>query len=152
MLGMDKSLQEFQRMLMIADREMNKISSILMIQKGGKRIKKIKHKATPKVALKYKGKGKMIPNQNTPKIKVSSTSDYSKYLEGHWKRNCPKYLEVVRTENILKTSISNSFIVEVNIITSIHDWVLDTGSYAHICLNMQALNNRRKVRNKEIQL
>jgi hypothetical protein len=44
------------------------------------------------------------------------------------------------------------FVIEVNVVTSIYDWVLDTGSCAHICSNMEALKNRRKLRNKEIQL
>jgi hypothetical protein len=91
-------------MLRIADEEMKKSYSILMIQECGKRIKKTKHKATPKVALKYKGKGKMVSNQNTLKVKAYSTSDYFYYQsKGHWKRNFPKYLEAVRTEKLLKT-------------------------------------------------
>jgi hypothetical protein len=53
---MDKSLQELQEMLRIADGEMKKSSSMLMIQEGEKRIKKIKRKATLKITLKYKGK------------------------------------------------------------------------------------------------
>jgi gag-polypeptide of LTR copia-type len=153
MLGMDKSLHELKGMLRIADGKMKKSSSNLMIQEGESRIKKTKHKVTPKVTLKYKSKGKMVPNQNTPKAKVSSTSDcFCCQSKGHWKRNCPNYLEVVRTGNILKNSILDIFIVEVNIVISIHDWVLDTGSCAHICSNMEALKNRRKLRNKEIQL
>jgi gag-polypeptide of LTR copia-type len=52
MLGMDKSLQELKGMLRIADGEMKKSSSNLMIQEGRSRIKKMKRKATPKVALK----------------------------------------------------------------------------------------------------
>jgi hypothetical protein len=140
-------------MLMIADGEMKKSSSNLMIQEGGSRIKKMKRKVTPKVTLKYKSKGKMVPNQNTPKTKASSTSDcFSCQSKGHWKMDCSKYLEVVRTGNVLKNSISDIFIVEVNIVTSIHDWVLDTGSCAHICSNMETLKNKRKLRNKEIQL
>jgi hypothetical protein len=58
----------------------------------------------------------------------------------------------VRIEKVFKTSISDIFIVKINIVTSIYDWVLDTGSCAHIYLNMQALKNRRKLRNKKIQL
>jgi hypothetical protein len=72
--------------------------------------------------------------------------------KGHWKRNCPKYLEDVRTGKVLKTSTSDIFIVKVNVVISIHDWVLDIGSCDHICSNMQAVKNRRKLRNKEIQL
>jgi hypothetical protein len=108
--------------LRIADGEMKKSSSNLMIQEGGSRIKKTKHKVTPKVALKYKSKGKMVSNHNTPKAKAFSTSDcFCCQSKGHWKRNCLKYLEVVRTRNVLKNSNSDIFIVEVNIVTSIHD-------------------------------
>jgi hypothetical protein len=60
--------------------------------------------------------------------------------------------EDVNTKNVSKTSTSDIFIVEINVVTSIHDLVLDNGSCAHIYLNMQALNNRRKLLNKEIQL
>jgi gag-polypeptide of LTR copia-type len=62
MLRMGKSLQELEGILRIVDGEMKKSSSILMIQESGKRLKKMKHKATPKVMLKYKGKEKMVPN------------------------------------------------------------------------------------------
>jgi hypothetical protein len=125
-------------MLRIADGEIKKSSSILMIQEGGKKIKKTKHKVTPKVALKYKGKWKMIPNQNIPKVKVFSTSDCFYYQSnGHWTMNCSKYLEVVRTGKVFKTSNSDIFVVEVNIVISIHNWVLDTGSCAHISLNIE---------------
>ena len=149
MLGMDKSLQELQGMLRIADGDMKKKSSVLMIQAGGRKIKK----APKKVAPKYKGKGKMIPKPNPPKIKVAASSDcfYCK-SKGHWKRNCPKYLADMKSGNVSKVSTSGIFVIEVNVATSINDWVLDTGSCAHICSNMQALKNRRKLRNKEIQL
>jgi Zinc knuckle len=82
-------------MLRIADGDMKKSFSILVIQEGARKIKKMKRKATLKLAPKYKGKGKMVPNQNTPKAKASSTSDYF-YCQskGHWKRNCPKYLDM----------------------------------------------------------
>jgi hypothetical protein len=75
MLGIDKNLQKLKEMLRIADGEMKKSSSNLMSQEGGRRIKKMKRKATPKVVPKYKGKGKMVPNQNTHKAKSSSTFD-----------------------------------------------------------------------------
>jgi hypothetical protein len=49
-------------MLRITDGEMKKSSSIPVIQEGARKIKRMKRKATPKVAPKYKGKGKMVPN------------------------------------------------------------------------------------------
>ena len=152
MLGMDKSLQELKGMLRIADGDMKKSSSILVIQEGARKIKKMKRKATPKMAPKYKGKGKMVPNQNTSKAKASTSDCFYCQGNSHWRRNCPKYLEDLRTGKVPKVSTSGIFMIEVNVVTSIYDWVLDTGSCAHICSNIQALKNRRKLRNKEVQL
>ncbi|XP_078169206.1 uncharacterized protein LOC144563596 [Carex rostrata] len=149
MLGMDKSLQELQGMLRIADGDMKKKSSVLMIQAGGKKIKK----APKKVAPKYQGKGKKVLKPNPPKIKVAASSEcYYCNSKGHWKRNCLKYLADLKSGKVSKASTSGIFVIEVNVATSINDWVLDTGSCAHICSNMQVLKNRRKLRNKEIQL
>jgi hypothetical protein len=106
-----------------------------------------------KRAPKYKGKGKLVQIANTPMINVSADTDcYYCNGKGHWKRNCPKYLEDLKIENVSKASVSSTFVVEVNVATSINDWVIVTRSCAHICSNMQALKNRRKLRNKEIQL
>jgi predicted AAA+ superfamily ATPase len=127
MLGMDKSLQDLKGMLRIVDGEMKKSSSNLMIQEGGSRINKMKRKATPKVALKYKSKGKIISNQNTPKTKISSTSDcFCCQSKGHWKRNCPKYLEVVRTGNVLKNSITDILLLKLTLLPlfMIGYWIL----------------------------
>jgi acyl CoA:acetate/3-ketoacid CoA transferase beta subunit len=52
--GMDKSLQELQGILRIADSDTENSSHVLMIQAGGRKIKKAKRKVVPK----YKGKGK----------------------------------------------------------------------------------------------
>jgi len=132
---MDKSLQELQGMLRITNGDMKKSSSVLMIQEGGRKIKEKK-----KVAPKYKGKGKKVPNQNTSKINVSAYYDCY-YCNGkcHWKRDYPKYLADLKSGIVSKPSISDTFVVEVNVATSINDWVLDTGSCAHICSNMKAL-------------
>jgi len=149
MLGMEKSLQELQGMLRIADDDMKKNSSILMIQAGSRKIKKTPKKMAPK----YKGKGKQILKPNPPKIKVAASSDcFYCHSKGHWKRNCPKYLTDMKAGKVPKASTSGIYVIEVNVATSINDWVLDTGSCAHICSNMQVLKNRRKLRNKEIQL
>ena len=113
MHGMDKSLQELQGMLRIAYGDMKKSSSVLMIQEGGRKIKKKKRKWL----LKYKGKGKQVPNQNTPKIKVSATSDCYYYNgKSHWKRNCPKYLADLKSGIVSKASISDTFVVKVTLL------------------------------------
>ena len=62
-LGMDKSLQELQAMLRVADDDMKKSSSVLMIHAGGRKIKK----APKKMAPKYLGKGKRFLNRILPR-------------------------------------------------------------------------------------
>ena len=105
------------------------------------------------MAIKYKGKGKLVLGTNSPKINVSANSDcYFSNSKSHWKRNCLKYLGDMKFENVSKVSVSSIYVIEINIATSLNDWVLGTGSYAHICTNMYALRNKRKLRNKEVQL
>ncbi|XP_078170700.1 uncharacterized protein LOC144564967 [Carex rostrata] len=105
MLGMDKSLQELQGMLRIADGDMKKKSSVLMIQAGGKKIKK----APKKVAPKYQDKGKKILKPNPPKIKVAASSEcYYCNSKGHWKRNCLKYLADLKSGKVSKASTSGT--------------------------------------------
>lgn len=48
--------------------------------------------------------------------------------------------------------LQSQVLMLLNIATSLNDWVLDTGSCAHICSNMNTLRNKRKSRNKEVQL
>ena len=58
----------------------------------------------------------------------------------------------MKFENVSKVSVSSIYVIEINIATSLNDWVLGTESCAHICTNMYALRNKRKIRNKEVQL
>ena len=109
-------------------------------------------KRKEKLVIKYKGNGKLVPGTNSPKINVSANSDCYFNSKGHWKRNCPKYLGDMKFENVSKVSVSSIYVIEINVATSLNDWVLYTGSCAHICTNMHALRNKRKLRNKEVQL
>jgi hypothetical protein len=56
----------------------------------------------------------------------------------------------VVTSSALK--INDVLIIEVNLMTFISDWVLDTGSCAHICSNMQSLRNKRLLGKGEMLL
>ena len=147
MHGMDKSLQELQGMLRTAEGDMKKGSHVLMIQEGGRKIKKAKGKK----AQKYKGKGKSVVQATTPKIKVYANSDcYYCNGKGHWKRNCPKYLADLKVGNVPHASGSGMTVIEINVATSLNDWVLDTGSCAHICSNVKTLKIERKLSNREV--
>jgi hypothetical protein len=50
------------------------------------------------------------------------------------------------------SSSSGTLVIEINLATSISDWVLDTGSCANICSNVQALKNKRLFGKGEMQL
>lgn len=65
--------------------------------------------------------------------------------------NCPKYLDNKKAGKIPPTS-SGIFVIEINLATSLSDWVLDIESCDHICSNVQALNKRRSLNKGEMQL
>ena len=149
MHGMEKSLGELHGMLKTAEADMQKgISHVLAVSEGGRKVKKGKGKRKGK----GKGKGKApVATVSTPKVKATTDAEcfYCKGI-GHWKRSCPKYLEDKKNGKI--PSSSGIFVIEVHLATSINDWVLDTGSCAHICMNMQALKHRRMLGKGEVQL
>ena len=58
---------------------------------------------------------------------------------GHWKRNCPKYLADKKdgkvNEGIFDRDVIDVFLTNARIST----WVFDTGSIAHFCNSKQEL-------------
>jgi len=149
MHGMEKSLEELHGMIKTVEADMQKgVSHVLAVSEGGKKIKKGKGKH------KAKGKGKVkaqMEISSTPKAKVPSDLECFYYHgKGHMKRSCLKYLEDKKNGKV--PTSSGIYVIEVNLATSISDWVLDTGSCAHICANMQALKNRRFLGKGEVQL
>ncbi|KAK9699108.1 hypothetical protein RND81_08G153200 [Saponaria officinalis] len=63
---------------------------------------------------------------------------------GHWKRNCPKYLEDKKNG----ASTSGIFVIEVNLTTSA-SWVFDIGCGTHIICNVQGLKRSRILEKRE---
>jgi transposase InsO family protein len=151
MHGMEKSLEELHGMLKTAEADMKKgVSHVLAVSEGGRKVKKGKGKSKRKGDAK--GKAQMEIS-STPKAKTKVPSDVECYYcknKGHWKRSCPKYLEDKKAGKV--PTSSGMFVIEVNLATSISDWILDTGSCAHICSNVQALKDRRMLGKGEVQL
>src|SRR3954469_5438410 len=73
--------------------------------------------------------------------------------EGHWKRNCPKYLADLKNGNIKKKGICDIHVIDVYL-TSIRSsaWVFDTGSVAHICNSKQELQNKGPLAKDEVTM
>ena len=150
MNDMDKSLPELLSMLKTAEQNMKtKGKSILMVSNG----KKLNKRPTKQVG---KGKGKEVakPKPIVPALKPSGGiakegTCFHCGKTGHWKRNCPKYLEDMN--NGVGTSNSGIFVIEINLSTSA-SWVLDTGCGSHICTNVQGLKRSRDLAKGEVDL
>ncbi|KAK8495060.1 hypothetical protein V6N12_055207 [Hibiscus sabdariffa] len=70
---------------------------------------------------------------------------------GHWKRNCPIYLEDVKKAKAVGASVSGIYVIDVNMSTS-SSWVLDTGCGSHICTSVQGLHTRRNLAKGDVDL
>ena len=70
---------------------------------------------------------------------------------GHWKRNCPKYLEEVKQNKSVGAATSGIYVIEINY-SDPNSWVLDTVCGSHICKNMQALKRTRMLTKDEVDL
>ncbi|GJW53730.1 retrotransposon protein, putative, ty1-copia subclass [Tanacetum coccineum] len=80
-------------------------------------------------------KDKVIP---TPQVKLVPLP-----LTGHWKRNCPLYLEELRANKKKSehSAAGNLFAIELfNLTHKLNSWVYDTGCGIHVCNTLQGFN------------
>ncbi|MES7295865.1 C2HC-type zinc finger protein [Cutibacterium acnes] len=153
---MSKTLPELHGMLKTAEPNLRKTAkdpNVLMVQKG---------KGFKKSSAKDKGKAKavQVADKDTPKPKPKSKAgptDICRFCKepGHWRRECKKFQEGLKElkKKTLETSSSGIFVIEVNTTTSDNtSWVMDTGCGAHICTNMQALSNSRRLKQGQVEL
>ena len=154
MHGIKKSLNELHGMLKAAEQNTptdNK-KEVLNVNKGKGFKKGAKNKSN------FQGKGKQVAKPKggeKPKVAEDHDCFYCK-AKGHWKRNCPKYLEDKKNGTV-SSGTSGIYVIDImttNVLTLNNGptWVLDTACGAHIISYVQGLRNRRQVKKGEIDL
>ncbi|KAK8632220.1 hypothetical protein V6N13_028996 [Hibiscus sabdariffa] len=144
----NKTLRQLLGMLRTAESDMKKdgSKSILLVREAKGNGKKV---AKSKGSGKTKAKGK---NVLKPKGAISKEGKcFHCNKSGHWKRNCPVYLEEVKKAKVVGASVSGIYVIDVNMSTS-SSWVLDTGCGSHICTYVQGLHMRRNLAKGDVDL
>ena len=153
MQGMTKSLSELFAMLKTAEVEIKKEHTVLMVNKTVD-FKKSRKKAKGKKGKPRKDGKSVAGPPKAPKLKPGVTCFYCKG-DGHWKRNCRKYLEDKKAGKIAgkDKGIYDIHVIDVYL-TSVwsNTWVFDTGSIAHICNSQEELQNKRRLMRDEVTM
>ncbi|KAK9036844.1 hypothetical protein V6N11_021769 [Hibiscus sabdariffa] len=148
----EKTLPQSLGMLRTVEGNMKKggSKSVLMVCKA-----KGKGKRKGKKVAKSKGIGKTKPKGKEALKPKGGVSKDEKCFHcgktGHWKRNCPIYLEEVKKAKAVGASVSGIYVIDVNMSTS-SSWVLDTGCGFHICTSVQGLHTRRNLAKGDVDL
>ncbi|KAK8564677.1 hypothetical protein V6N12_058260 [Hibiscus sabdariffa] len=144
----NKTLPQLLGMLRTAESNMKKggSKSVLMVRVAKEKGKKV---------AKSKGSGKTKPKGKDALKPTGGVSKDGKCFHcgktGHWKRNCPIYLEDVKKAKAVGASVSGIYVIDVHVSTS-SSWVLDTGCGSHICTSVQGLHMRRTLAKGDVDL
>ncbi|KAL4290252.1 hypothetical protein GQ457_14G014440 [Hibiscus cannabinus] len=144
----NKTLPQLLGMLRTAEGNMKKggSKSVVMVREAKGKGKKV---------AKSKGIGKTKPKDKEafkPKGGVSKDGKcFHCGKPGHWKRNCPIYLEDFKKAKVVGALVSGIYVIDVNMSTS-SSWVLDTGCGSHICTYVLGLHTRRNLAKGDVDL
>ena len=164
MNDMKKSLHELHSLLVQAEKDLNLSGSTkrdvlnFQVKDKGKgkaqaslNVKKPSFKRPGKTRPKS-GPGETSRSSGKPKSKGKDTQCHHCQKVGHWKRNCPKYLEDIKAGRVTPTGMTSSIhMIEINHASS-SIWVFDTGCGSHLCNHLQGLRDVRRLAKGDIDL
>src|ERR1041384_8236618 len=150
MHGMEKNPTELHGMLKIAEQDIKKGTHQLLMVHNTTKFKK----SWTKKKANAKGKDKDVIPTPVPAPKPGPDAEticfYCK-VNGHWKRNCNKWLASKGKSSGSTTSIGTLVVFDIYLADiSNSSWVYDTGSVVHICNSMQGLKGSRDVARGEV--
>ena len=100
--------------------------------------------AQPKKGTKGKRK------KNNPKDKKPKGKCFHCGVEGHWKRNCNKYLSELKDKKKGKCDllVSEACLVE----DDLSPWIVDSGAINHVCSSFQILSSSRELADRDVTM
>ena len=100
--------------------------------------------AQPKKGTKGKGK------KNNPKDKNPKGKCFHCGVEGHWKRNCNKYLSELKNKKQGKYDllVSEAYLVE----DDLSPWIVDSKATNRVCTSLQMLSSLRELTDRDVTM
>jgi len=120
-----------------------------------------KRKATTQPAWKgkahvgesSKGSKRMVNRDIPPSKEPKQATCFHCGQIGHWRRNCPKYLqELKESKGKSPATVSGMYLIKHTNLKCSNSWVLDTGCGVHICSVLQGLSECKELQPGKLNL
>jgi hypothetical protein len=141
-------------MLKSAEVEIKKEHNVLMVNRTTDFKKSHKSMKGPKGRKPHREGKRVAGPPRAPKVKPRVKCFYFKG-DGHWKRNCLKYLEDKKAGKVVarEKGIFDIHVIDIYLTSArSNTWVFNTTSVANICNSQQDLRNRRYLERNEVTM